>query len=155
MMLRLAYWLACSTDPLLLDALSCLQNTTIQTHTTTMLQILYGWLQSWLRQTCATAVLGAQAMCQHSMPQMYAAKHPCCGSTSGCAAHATPEKGTVILQHSGLKLLRTTSKCISPLISMASKLSQAQGMRGKSTSNCSSKAGQHTTMSQSPEHHGA
>lgn len=92
MMLRLAYWLACSTDPLLLDALSCLQNTTIQTHITTMLQILYGWLQSWLRHTCVTTVLGAQAMCQHSMPQMYAARSPCCGSTNGRAAHATPKK---------------------------------------------------------------
>jgi hypothetical protein len=35
-------------------------------------------------------------------------------------------------------LLLTTSRCISPLMSMASKLSQEQGMRGKSTSNCSS-----------------
>lgn len=35
------------------------------------------------------------------------------------------------------QLLLTTSKCISPLISIASRLIHAQGMRGKSTSNCS------------------
>jgi hypothetical protein len=57
-------------------------------------------------------------------------------SAWGCLLWAPWCAAPARAQHS-LPLL-TTSRCISPLMSMASKLSQEQGMRGKSTSNCSS-----------------